>query len=122
MRLVNPVVGLRTGETATMALTADLIPDLGRDNRYLQLARVWRYSKFETITREEYESQLKSTPVVGDVIDWRGPFNARVEEASEHFVRLAILAEPDAVMTSPFGSGPVLDGGERWEVTVDARE
>ncbi len=121
-RIAGEVTGLRPGEAGIVRLDDALLPDLRPEDRYLRLARVWRYLKNETVSREEVQKAMGQVPEVGREIPWRAPFTAYVEEVSEHFVRLGIGVPSNAVMETPFGPGNISDGGDRWDVTVDARE
>jgi len=122
VRLSETVVGLLTGEERVVEIPDELLPDLGREDRFLTLARIWRYPKKELVPKNDYEKDMGSAPEVGDEIPWRAPFTARVEEVGEHFVNLTIDAPPGKDMETPFGLGKITDGGERWVVEVNARE
>ncbi len=121
-RLSEKVEGLRVGQTQRVELQDALIPGLEGDNRYLTMARVWRYGKFETVTREEFEESFQKAPEIGTRVSWRGPFTARVDKVSEHFVGVQLEAAPGTEMPNPFGKGVIEDTGDRFEVRVQAEE
>ncbi|MBN1105202.1 MAG: FKBP-type peptidyl-prolyl cis-trans isomerase [Deltaproteobacteria bacterium] len=120
--LAERVVGLSTGKATSLELKGDLMSSLKDEDRYLQLARIWRYPKGETVAKKQYEETLGKAPEIGHEIPWRPPFTARVVDVTEHFVKLKISVPPDTDMETPFGTGKIRDAGVRWEVDIDARE
>ena len=120
-RLGAAVLGLRPGEIHRVELAAEEDEGLSREDRFLQLARVWRYPKREEVSMEAYRAMADKELKPGDEIPWNDPFSAKVAAVDGDKAILNILAGEGAVMETDWGPGYVRDGGDRYEVVIDAQ-
>lgn len=122
IRLSEVVVGMKEGESRTVTLTAEELPERTKEDYVVRMARKREQPKEMRMTIDEYRSRTGKSPKVGQPVVTGSQVSGRVEAVTEGEVVLRFSAQAGNVLQTPFGPERILETERAYEIVVDARE
>ncbi|MEW6219717.1 MAG: hypothetical protein AB1634_09335 [Thermodesulfobacteriota bacterium] len=97
-------------------------PPRSAGGQVIKLARVRKRPKEERMTADEYNRRTGKTPAVGasHTIDPAVP-GTITAVGQDGQVTIVYTAAPGTPLTTPFGPAVIRDGGQTWEIVIDAQ-
>ncbi|MBI5237027.1 MAG: hypothetical protein HY887_01200 [Deltaproteobacteria bacterium] len=121
-RLAGAVVGMKEGESRTVELTAEELPERGQDDYFLRVARVRERSKEMRMTTGDYRYRTGKPPETGQPFVLDPAVQGRVETVTQEEVVILFSARPGDVVQTPFGPGRIRESEKAYEIEIDARK
>ncbi|ABB31689.1 hypothetical protein GeomeDRAFT_0234 [Geobacter metallireducens RCH3] len=118
--LAGAVVGKGVGEVASVELAGGPLEGLSGGDRYLKMATVRKRAKELRLGREEYLTRTGREPEKGRRFVLDPALPGIVEEVTDKEVVIRFPLPDGGVVQTPFGPGTVRDGGDQWEIVIDA--
>ncbi|WP_246561728.1 hypothetical protein [Geobacter grbiciae] len=118
--LAGAVVGKGVDETVSVELVGGPLEGLSGGDRYLKMATVRKRAKELRLGREEYLTRTGREPEKGRRFVLDPALPGVVEEVSDKEVVIRFPLPEGGVVQTPFGPGTVRDGGDQWEIVIDA--
>lgn len=121
-RLAGVIVGMRVGESRTVNLTAEELPERSRDDYVLRVARIRKRPREMRITIDEYHNRTGKSPEVGQPFVFDAAVPGRVEAVTPEEVVIVFSAQPGDVVPTPFGPGHIRTLENNYEIVIDAQK
>jgi FKBP-type peptidyl-prolyl cis-trans isomerase 2 len=120
-RLAVFVNGMRSGETRTVLLTAEQLPQRREEEYVISMARVRMRPRELRIPLAQYIAQKNETPEVGQsfVIDRVIP--GTITSLTEDEVVVTFTLKNGDVIETPFGPGRVKEKDSSYEITIETQ-
>jgi FKBP-type peptidyl-prolyl cis-trans isomerase 2 len=115
-------VGHRDGNTQTHEVNAEKMPEKQEGMYLIKISRVRQRDKEMRFTPEEYKAKTGAVPEVGRRFIFDPALPGKLESVDENEVVVRFGPEPGVEILTPFGKGILRDGGDKWEIVIDARK
>lgn len=103
--IARQAAGAPLGIPRTISIDGEVVPGVQGDERYLQLNRIIRDERLQTMGVDQFESLFGAAPVIGIVYNSRVEpgISATVEKMEGDEVVIVKSAEPGTILPSHFG-------------------
>lgn len=116
-RFSSVIQGMLPGETRLLKLE----PKANKGEKVVRMARVRQRPKMLRMTPGEFRSRTGRQAEPGQSYTIDPSFPGTVVAVRENEVEIQFSAQPGAHVPTPFGDGTIRDGGEMFEIVIDAR-
>jgi FKBP-type peptidyl-prolyl cis-trans isomerase 2 len=113
---------MKQGESRTVNLTAEELPERTKEDYVVRMAHVRRQPKEMRMTIDEYRSRSGKSPEVGQLVVSDPAVSGRVETVTEEEVVLRFSAQAGDVLPTKFGPARIRETENLYEIVIDARE
>lgn len=121
-RLTGAVVGMKEGESRTVKLTAESIPDRRQGDYVIRLARVRDRPKEVRMPVSDYLSRAGKPPEAGESFTFDPAVPGRVEIITQDEVVIRFFAKSGEVVPTPFGPGHIRESENAYKIEIDAQK
>jgi hypothetical protein len=116
------LVGMSSGETKRIALTADPIPGPDGKPRLLPMARVRQRPKEMKLSREDFSGRFGKNPEIGTAVILDPAIPGAVTEITDSEVVIRFKATPGTEVETSFGTGVISEGKDAYEIVIGVKE
>jgi FKBP-type peptidyl-prolyl cis-trans isomerase 2 len=120
-RLAGAVTGMKEGESRTVNLTAQQVPERRAEDYVIKIPRVRVRVKEMRMSLDEYRSRIGRSPEAGQPVIFDPAVPGRVETVTPDEVVIRFFAQPGTVAPTPFGPGQIRETEKAYEIVVNAR-
>ncbi len=121
-RLTGVIVGMKAGETRTVNLAAEELPERGKDDYLIRVARIRVRPKEMRMPIGDYQARTGKPPEVGQPFIIDPAVQGKVEAVTQEEVVIRFSAQPGSVVPTPFGPGRIRETEKNYEIVIGARE
>ncbi len=119
--LLAVVVGREPGEYRDVELKIKPVSSKKPWEHDLHMALVRHRPKEMSVAPDAYRKHSGKDPKVGDSYMIDPSFPGRIEKVTDLEAIVKFQAKPGTVVETPFGKGTIKDGGETWDIVIDAQ-
>lgn len=120
-KLAEAAVGMKPSAAWTVALSTEVQNNLPPGERFLEMNPVRARPKELRMSRDAYQSRSGKEAAEGQDYTIDPAFPGKVASVSGEEVIITFLAEPGSTVATPLGMGTIRDGGDLWEIDIDAK-
>jgi FKBP-type peptidyl-prolyl cis-trans isomerase 2 len=121
-RLAVAVIGMKEGESRTVKLAAENLPERPKEDYVIRIARIRERPKEMRIPVAEYRARTGKSPEQGQVFSIDPAIPGRVESVTKDDVVILFHAKPGDVTLTPFGPGRIRETEKTYEIVIDAQK
>jgi FKBP-type peptidyl-prolyl cis-trans isomerase 2 len=118
--LLDAIVGRKPGEYRNVDLRMKPVSSSKPGEHDLRMALVRHRPKEMRIPIGEYKDHY-GEPEVGKALIRDPAIPGKIESVTDSEVVVKFQIEPGTVVSTPFGKGTIRDGGDNWEIAIDAQ-
>jgi len=119
--LLAAVVGRSPGQYKNVELQMKPVYASKPGEHDLHMALVRQRPKEKHIPVGEFEAHFGVAPQVGAAYVLDPAISGKIESVTDSDVVVKFAAEPGKMVETPFGQGTIKDGGDHWEIVIDAQ-
>jgi len=119
--LLAVVVGRTPGEYRDVELKIKPVSASKPGEHDLHMALVRKRPKEMRVPLSECKLHFGRDPREGDPYARDPALPGKIESVTDSEVIVKFAAEPGTVLETPFGKGTIRDGGDKWEIAIDAQ-
>ena len=116
------LVGMSSGETKQVALTADPVPGPDGKPRLLPMAKIRQRPKEMKLSPEDFSGRFGKKPEVGTVVILDPAIPGAVTGITATEVVIKFKATPGTEVETPFGTGVIREGEDTYEIVIGVKE
>lgn len=120
--VVRSLVGMSSGETKRIALTADPVPGPDGKPRLLPMARVRQRPREMKLSPEDFSGRFGKKPEIGTAVILDPAIPGAVTEITDTEVVIKFKATPGTEVETPFGTGVIREGKDGYEIVIGVNE
>lgn len=120
--VARSLVGMSSGETKRIAITADPVPGPDGKPRLLPMARVRQRPREMKLSREDFTGRFGKKPEVGTVVILDPAIPGAVTGITDTEVVIKFKATPGTEVETPFGTGVISEGKDTYEIVIGVKE
>lgn len=121
-RLAGAVVGMKEGESRTVNITAQELPEREKDDYRIRVARVRERPREMRMTIGEYQYRTGKPPETGQPFVLDPAIQGRVETVTQDEAVILFSARAGDVVQTPFGPGRIRESEKSYEIEIAARK
>ena len=120
-RLAVSIAGMKEGESRTIELTAQELPERNAEGYVISIARVRERPKETKMSLDDFKrGSGGKAPEVGQTFIMEPEFLGQVESVTDKEVVIRIKANPGDMIETPFGTGRILEEEKNYKVDINA--
>jgi len=119
--LLSVVAGRKPGEYRNVEIKIKPVYSPHPGENDLPMALVRKRPKEMNILKSDYRAQFGKEPVIGDLYVRDPAIPGTIDAVTDLEAVVKFLSVPGKVVDTPFGKGTIRDGGDHWEIVIDAQ-